>query len=52
MSSLPFNALHSRIDSIKKNGMDWVKDLGRKNVQDLLVLIQWNEDNVSRYALP
>jgi UV DNA damage endonuclease len=35
-----------RIDTIKKNGMEWVKDLGRKNVQDLLTVIQWNEDNV------
>ncbi|KAK7060460.1 hypothetical protein VNI00_001225 [Paramarasmius palmivorus] len=37
-----------RIDSIKKNGMDWVKELGRKNVQDLLTMIQWNEDNKIR----
>ncbi|KAF6761244.1 UV-endonuclease UvdE-domain-containing protein [Ephemerocybe angulata] len=34
-----------RIDSIKKNGMDWVKTLGRRNVEDLLHMIQWNEDN-------
>lgn len=26
--------------------MDWVKELGRKNVQDLITMIQWNEDNV------
>ncbi|KAJ3971166.1 UV-endonuclease UvdE-domain-containing protein [Lentinula raphanica] len=38
-----------RIDSIKKNGMDWVKDLGRKNVQDLITMIQWNEDNNIRF---
>lgn len=38
-----------RLDSIKKNGMDWVKDLGRKNVEDLLKLIQWNEDNNIRF---
>uniref|UniRef100_A0A0W0EZA6 UV-endonuclease UvdE n=1 Tax=Moniliophthora roreri TaxID=221103 RepID=A0A0W0EZA6_MONRR len=37
-----------RIDSIKKNGMDWVRELGRKNVQDLLTMIQWNEDNKIR----
>jgi len=36
-----------RIDSVKKNGMDWLKDLGRKNVEDLISVIQWNEDNVS-----
>ncbi|KAJ3733393.1 UV-endonuclease UvdE-domain-containing protein [Lentinula guzmanii] len=38
-----------RIDTIKKNGMDWVKDLGRKNVQDLITMIQWNEDNNIRF---
>ncbi|PPR02968.1 hypothetical protein CVT26_004912 [Gymnopilus dilepis] len=38
-----------RLDSIKKNGMDWVKDLGRKNVEDLLTIIQWNEDNNIRF---
>ncbi|KAJ7045992.1 UV-endonuclease UvdE-domain-containing protein [Mycena alexandri] len=34
-----------RLDSIKKNGTEWVKDLGRKNAEDLLTMIQWNEDN-------
>lgn len=34
------------LDSVRKNGIEWVKDLGKKNVQDLLTLIQWNEDNV------
>ncbi|KAH9485545.1 UV-damage endonuclease [Psilocybe cubensis] len=29
--------------------LEWVKDLGRKNVQDLLTLIQWNEDNHIRF---
>ncbi|KAJ3996777.1 UV-endonuclease UvdE-domain-containing protein [Lentinula boryana] len=38
-----------RIDTIKKNGMDCVKDLGRKNVQDLITMIQWNEDNNIRF---
>ncbi|KAF8828535.1 hypothetical protein HHX47_DHR3000073 [Lentinula edodes] len=38
-----------RIDSIKKNGMDWVRELGRKNVQDLITMIQWNEDNNIRF---
>jgi hypothetical protein len=36
----------SRLDSLRKNGMEWVKDLGRKNVEDLLTIIQWNEENV------
>lgn len=35
-----------RLDSLKKNGIEWVKDIGRRNVEDLLTLIQWNEDNV------
>ncbi|TFK67401.1 UV-endonuclease UvdE [Pluteus cervinus] len=34
-----------RLDSLEKNGLDWVKDLGRKNVEDLITMIQWNEDN-------
>ncbi|KAF5355500.1 hypothetical protein D9758_006423 [Tetrapyrgos nigripes] len=38
-----------RIDSIKKNGMDWVKGLGKKNVEDLITMIQWNEDNSIRF---
>lgn len=38
-----------RIDSIKKNGLDWVKELGRKNVEDLMTVIQWNEDNASPF---
>ncbi|KAF9010589.1 UV-endonuclease UvdE-domain-containing protein [Cyathus striatus] len=38
-----------RIDTLKKNGMDWLKDIGRKNVQDLLKMIQWNEDNNIRF---
>ncbi|KAJ8086840.1 hypothetical protein PM082_005665 [Marasmius tenuissimus] len=38
-----------RIDTIKKNGLDWVKELGRKNVEDLLTIIQWNEDNKIRF---
>lgn len=36
-----------RIDTIKKNGMDFLKELGRANIIDLKTLIQWNEDNVS-----
>nr|GAT58052.1 predicted protein [Mycena chlorophos] len=34
-----------RLDSIKANGVDWLKDIGRKNAEDLLTMIQWNEDN-------
>ncbi|KAF7322017.1 hypothetical protein MKEN_00724400 [Mycena kentingensis (nom. inval.)] len=38
-----------RLDSIKTNGIEWLKDLGRKNVEDLLTMIQWNEDNNIRF---
>ncbi|KAG6873439.1 hypothetical protein C0995_015528 [Termitomyces sp. Mi166 len=34
-----------RLDSLKKNGIEWVKELGKKNVKDLFTMIQWNEDN-------
>lgn len=37
-----------RIESIKKKGVEWVKDLGRKNVEDMLEIIEWNERNVSQ----
>jgi UV DNA damage endonuclease len=36
----------TRLDSLNKNGMGWVKELGRQNVRDLITMIQWNEDNV------
>ncbi|KAF9567944.1 UV-endonuclease UvdE [Agrocybe pediades] len=38
-----------RLDSLRKNGLDWVKELGRKNVQDLLTILQWNEANNIRF---
>ncbi|KAF5386106.1 hypothetical protein D9615_002255 [Tricholomella constricta] len=37
-----------RLDSLKKNGIEWVKELGKKNVEDLFTMIQWNEDNVGQ----
>ncbi|KAL4078316.1 UV-endonuclease UvdE-domain-containing protein [Scleroderma yunnanense] len=40
-----------RINSIKKNGIDWVKNLGRKNAQDLMEIIEWNERNVGLTAI-
>lgn len=42
---LVFDPMHS-IDSIKKNGIDWVKELGRQNAEDMLKIIEWNERNV------
>ncbi|KAI9571153.1 UV-endonuclease UvdE-domain-containing protein [Boletus coccyginus] len=38
-----------RIDTIKKNGIDWAKDLGRQNAQDMLRIIEWNEKNNIRF---
>ncbi|KAG1890108.1 UV-endonuclease UvdE-domain-containing protein [Suillus subluteus] len=38
-----------RIATIKKNGIEWVKDLGRRNVQDMLKIIEWNEENNIRF---
>ncbi|KAF8348270.1 UV-endonuclease UvdE-domain-containing protein [Amanita rubescens] len=38
-----------RLGSLRKNGIDWVKDLGRKNVQDLISIIEWNEQNNIRF---
>ena len=39
------------LESVKKNGIDWVQDIGRKNVEDLLSIIQWNEDNVNSFTV-
>ncbi|KIM45281.1 hypothetical protein M413DRAFT_66385 [Hebeloma cylindrosporum] len=38
-----------RLDSLKKSGVDFAKHLARKNVEDLLTIIQWNEDNNIRF---
>ena len=34
-----------RLDTIRKNGLDYAKELGRQNARDLSKLIQWNEEN-------
>lgn len=39
-----------RIDTIKKNGIDWAKDLGRQNAEDMLRIIDWNEKNASSFC--
>ncbi|KAK4053508.1 hypothetical protein OIV83_001676 [Microbotryomycetes sp. JL201] len=31
-----------RIDTIKKEGMDFLKELGRANIKDLVKIIEWN----------
>jgi UV DNA damage endonuclease len=41
-----------RIDTIKKNGAEWMKELGRQNIKDLVKLIEWNEANVRLLTLP
>lgn len=39
--------MDSRIDTIKKNGMEYLKDLGKQNMKDLAALIEWNEAHVN-----
>jgi UV DNA damage endonuclease len=38
--------LFDRIDTIKQKGIKYVQELARRNLEDLLHIIQWNEDNV------
>ncbi|KAI0064003.1 UV-endonuclease UvdE [Artomyces pyxidatus] len=38
-----------RIDTILKNGLDFAKNLGLQNANDLCKLIQWNEDNQIKF---
>ncbi|KZV67692.1 UV-endonuclease UvdE [Peniophora sp. CONT] len=38
-----------RLETIRKNGLDFAKDLGKQNARDLLKLVQWNEDNNIRF---
>ena len=44
-------SIPNSLESLKKNGINWVQDLGRKNVEDLLTIIQWNEDNVISFTI-
>lgn len=34
-----------RLATLEKEGLDWVKELGRQNAKDLLELVKWNEAN-------
>ncbi|KAF9478794.1 UV-endonuclease UvdE [Pholiota conissans] len=34
-----------RLDTLKKKGNEYAKGLGLKNMENLLTIIQWNEDN-------
>ncbi|EED77450.1 predicted protein, partial [Postia placenta Mad-698-R] len=38
-----------RLDTIRKNGIEFAKDLGRRNATDLLEMIEWNEENKIRF---
>lgn len=42
---MPTDTASLSIDTIKKNGMDFLKSLGQQNMKDLAELIQWNEDH-------
>ncbi|KAF7970696.1 hypothetical protein HWV62_23230 [Athelia sp. TMB] len=44
-----FKGRLGELDSLEKNGIEWVKDLGKKNLEDMLQIIQWNEDNNIRF---
>jgi UV DNA damage endonuclease len=35
----------ARLDTIRKKGLEVVKELGRRNVCDLLTILRWNEEN-------
>ncbi|KZT63510.1 UV-endonuclease UvdE [Daedalea quercina L-15889] len=38
-----------RLETIKKNGIEFAKDLGLKNARDLKEMIEWNEKNKIRF---
>ncbi|GBE89775.1 UV-endonuclease UvdE-domain-containing protein [Sparassis latifolia] len=38
-----------RMETIRKNGLQYAKDLGLQNSRDLIKIIQWNEDNNIRF---
>ncbi|KAI0729555.1 UV-endonuclease UvdE-domain-containing protein [Fomitopsis betulina] len=38
-----------RLDTIKKNGIEFAKDLGLRNARDLKAMIEWNEQNKIRF---
>ncbi|KAK4050897.1 hypothetical protein OIO90_004873 [Microbotryomycetes sp. JL221] len=38
-----------RIDTIKKEGMEFLKNLGKQNITDLAKIIDWNEKNNIRF---
>ncbi|KAJ8521824.1 hypothetical protein ONZ45_g1535 [Pleurotus djamor] len=38
-----------RLDTLKQKGIEFAKELGVQNVEDLLKMIQWNEDNNIRF---
>ncbi|KAH8102079.1 UV-endonuclease UvdE-domain-containing protein [Cristinia sonorae] len=38
-----------RLDTLRKNGLDFAKDLGKQNARDLCKLIEWNEENDIRF---
>ncbi|GAA98660.1 uncharacterized protein L969DRAFT_82497 [Mixia osmundae IAM 14324] len=44
-----FCARTCRIDTIKKEGMDYLKEIGRQNMRDLAELIEWNEQHHIRF---
>ncbi|KAF7792053.1 hypothetical protein EIP86_003081 [Pleurotus ostreatoroseus] len=41
--------LTCRLDTIRKNGLDFAKNLGLQNCRDLYKLVEWNEENNIRF---
>ncbi|KAJ3552911.1 hypothetical protein NM688_g3903 [Phlebia brevispora] len=44
-----FKGRTCRLDTIRKNGLDFAKNLGLQNSRDLYKLIEWNEENNIRF---
>ncbi|OBZ82224.1 UV-damage endonuclease [Choanephora cucurbitarum] len=41
--------IYSRLDTVRKKGLDYVKELALANVADMKKMIQWNEDNKIKF---
>ncbi|KAI8328538.1 UV-endonuclease UvdE-domain-containing protein [Choanephora cucurbitarum] len=44
-----FSARTCRLDTVRKKGLDYVKELALANVADMKKMIQWNEDNKIKF---
>ncbi|KAI8383046.1 UV-endonuclease UvdE-domain-containing protein [Blakeslea trispora] len=44
-----FSARTCRLDTVRKKGLDYVKELALANIADMKKMVQWNEDNKIRF---